>query len=476
MLDLWVIGRVRVNLSALKKLVKHGEGSMLEFKRSTGELAEGLASLCGMLNGAGKGTVLFGVSDKGELVGQCVVDKTKREIANASRRIEPPCDVEVQQVTVKDGLSVVVVEARAQEPGPYSFEGRAYLRVSSTTQRMSRPEFDRRVADRLLGQMPWDRWVAPEWRITDLDAEEIQRSLSDAVDASRLSGMAGDKLDVVLRRLELVRDGQVTRAAAIVFGQEDGPGFPMGELRLARFKGTTKDEFRDNRQYKAHAFALLRQAERFLDDHVQVASHFVEGRMQRMDVPQYPPLAVREALVNAFVHRDYAIDGGAVSVAIFDDRLEIWSTGTLPGGLTPAMLKGVHESVPRNRLIAEVFHRRGLIERWGRGTNKILAEAKRVGCPEPEFEEHAGAFVVRFLPSRALVRERSPAVSKESLHVARQGQIIEMIRASGSVTNREVRTALEVSDETVRKILAAMVKQGLIVPFGKGRSLKYRLP
>jgi predicted HTH transcriptional regulator len=69
---------------------------------------------------------------------------------------------------------------------------------------------------------------------------------------------------------------------------------------------------------------------------------------------------------------------------VFDDRLEVWSTGRLPGGLTPEKLKGTHDSVPRNPLIADVFHRRGLIEQWGRGTNKILTEAADAGCPEPE--------------------------------------------------------------------------------------------
>jgi ATP-dependent DNA helicase RecG len=93
----------------------------------------------------------------------------------------------------------------------------------------------------------------------------------------RLKGALGEQPDVLLRRLKLVTDEGVTRAAAIVFGKEEGPAYPMRRVRLARFVGTTKDEFRDNRQYEGHAFRLLDLAERFLHETVPIASRFVPG-------------------------------------------------------------------------------------------------------------------------------------------------------------------------------------------------------
>lgn len=458
--------------SGLHRLIPQGEGVTLEFKRSTGELREGMEALCGMLNAAGGGQVLFGVADTGEILGLTVAEKTLRDVANASRRIEPPADVAPGWVPTGRGRGVLVVKASAREGGPFTFEGRGYFRVGNTTQRMSRAEFDRRVIRRLERETPWDRWIAPEWKIRDLDRDEIHRTIEDAVEAKRLTGALGEKPETILRRLELVTDRGVTRAAAILFGKEDGPGYPLGEIRLARFRGTTKDEFRDNRQFKGHAFVLLQHAERFLDEHVPVASRFVEGRMRRMDTPAYPPLAIREALVNALVHRDCSIDGGAVSVALFDDRLEIWSTGTLPEGLTPDKLKGVHESVPRNRLIAEVFYRRGLIERWGRGTNKILAEAEKAGCPEPDFEEIAGAFVVRFKPS-VRMQEVPPTRGLG----ARAEKVLEILRRSGPLGASVILQQL--SERITLRALQADLKRlreaGRIIASGKGRATAYRL-
>ncbi|MBI5369257.1 MAG: hypothetical protein HZA54_19630 [Planctomycetes bacterium] len=335
---------------------------------------------------------------------------------------------------------------------------------------MSHSEFDRRVVERLESHLPWDRWIAPDWKTRDLDLREIHRTVEDAVEAKRLTGVLGERIEVVLRRLELVTDRGVTRAAAILFGKEGGPGYPMGEIRLARFRGVTKDEFRDNRQFKDHAFALLGHAERFLDEHVPVASRFVEGRMRRTDTPLYPPLAVREALVNALVHRDYSSDGGAVGVALFDDRLEIWSTGVLPAGLSPEVLRGTHESVPRNRLIAEVFYRRGLIEKWGRGTNKILLDAKRLGCPEPQFEEIAGSFVVRFQPA-ATVR----AVGVATGMGVRAEAILQLVRRLGPTRAAEILRALgePITLRTLQRELGRLRESGSILARGRGEATTY---
>ena len=182
----------------------------------------------------------------------------------------------------------------------------------------------------------------------------------------------------------------------ILFGKESLPDYPQRQLRLARFKGTDKSEFLDNRQPRGHAFALLDEAMTFLHRHLPISGRFEPGRLERIDELLFPTAALREALVNALCHRDYSIHGGAVSVAVYDDRTEIWSDGTLPFGLRPEDLKREHTSHPRNPFITDVFYRRGLIEQWGRGTQKIVELCVRAGHPEPEFGEQAGSVFVRF--------------------------------------------------------------------------------
>ena len=134
----------------------------------------------------------------------------------------------------------------------------------------------------------------------------------------------------------------------------------------------------------------MRRSERFSIDWLPVAGKIIPGRAARVDTPALPTEAVREALANAFVHRDYTSAAGAVALALYDDRLEIISAGELHFGLTPEMLFQPHESKPWNPLIASVFYRRGLIETWGRGTLKMARLMQEAGLPAPQMQEHGG--------------------------------------------------------------------------------------
>jgi ATP-dependent DNA helicase RecG len=250
------------------------------------------------------------------------------------------------------------------------------------------------------------------------------------------------------------------------------PNYPQCALRLARFRGLTKAEFLDQRQLTGHAFLLLREADLFLRRHLPVRGRFEPGLLERQDEPVFPPLALREALVNALCHRDYSIPGGAVNVALFDDRLEIASSGLLPFGLTVADMKQDHNSRPRNPLLAEVFYRRGLIERWGRGTQKIVELCRAAGQPEPEFEERAGEVVVRFLPSAY-----SPPHRVGHDLTDRQRRILHTLHDGRRRPLRVIKEAVagNVPASTLRDDLILLRSLGLVESTGRGVGATWRL-
>lgn len=179
------------------------------------------------------------------------------------------------------------------------------------------------------------------------------------------------------------------------------------------------------------------------------------GRLQRVDRPLIPPDAMREILVNALIHRDYTIAGGAVSLAIFDDRVEVWSAGRFPTGITPESLKHAHPSVQRNPIIAEVFHRAGLIEKWGRGTNRVADMCRAAGIAPPEFAEIAGAAVVTFRVTVAAAGVQPGNAGEVTGEVTAEvtGELERLLAVmAGAMTRQEMQTSLGLKhDEHFRK-------------------------
>lgn len=459
-----------MTLDQLKRLLSKGESERLELKKSTGDLKGGLETLCAFLNGEG-GRVVFGVTKGGRIIGQDIADATLQEVAQELRRLDPPAKIEQQRLAVEKGRELLVLATGDRSAAPYSYHGRPFWRVGNTTSLMPQTEYQRRLLDRAHPQHRWENQPAGRYRLKQLDMREVRRAVADATAAGRLESAVTSPVEA-LEKLKLIENGRPLQAVVVAFAKEVLPDFPQCGLRMARFRGTTKTEFVDQRQLTGHAFLLLREADLFLRRHLPVAGRFEPGLFERQDEPLFPPLALREALVNALCHRDYSIPGGAVNVAIFDDCLEISSTGTLPYGLTVADLKRKHQSLPRNPLLANVFYLRGLIERWGRGTQKIVELCVRAGHPEPEFEERASEFVVRFIASGYVPPHR---VSHDLTQ--RQRRILHVLGDGATMRSGEIRSQLEPvpSVTAVRNDLNFLRSLELIEGSGHGAGARWWL-
>lgn len=459
-----------MDLEALRRLVAEGESERLEFKKTTGELRSAMTTLCALLNGSG-GKVLFGVTNSGKILGQDVTDATLREVAGEIRRIEPAATFEQVRVPVREGKEVLCLGTTTAPDLPYTYDGRPYNRVGPTTSLMPQPEYRRRLMARSIALHRWENQPAEGFSLSDLDTEEIDRSVRAAIHCGRLESQPSGPLDS-LDRFQLRIDGQLLRAAVVLFGRKFTPYYPQCTVRLACFKGIDKSEFLDQRQLHGHAFQILDEAMHFILRNIPIAGRFVPDKLERQDVPLYPPLALREALVNAICHRDYTIAGGAIFVAIFDDRLEVISSGLLPPGITVPDLKREHQSKLRNPLVAGVFYRRGLIEQWGRGTQKILDWCVAAGQPEPEFEERAGDVVVRFRPSGY-----HPPLRVSHDLSARQREILEILGNGERRRFQDVlaRLSSPPAPRTLRDDLQMLKKLGLVRSGGRSVGARWWL-
>lgn len=329
-----------MTIDDLKALISHGESECLEFKATTGQRTEGAKAVCAMLNGQG-GHVLFGVNDRGDLKGQLVTAHTQEEVDRELRRLEPPAFPVIEVVLVHGDHSVIVLKVTAGTQGPFTFDGRPYLRQGPQTLVMPRNRYEDLLLERLHATRRWENDpVPPGVGLKDLDHDEIRRVLNAAIQRGRMEQPLEQGVPAILRGFGLIRDGVLLQAAVALFGNADQLEglYPQFSLRLGRFRGLDKlAPFEDNRRYWGHAFQLLHRAESFLLDHVQIASRILPKR-EREDLPAYLPEVTREALANALCHRDYAQASGSLSVAMYDDRLEVTNPGGLHFGLTPEAL------------------------------------------------------------------------------------------------------------------------------------------
>lgn len=450
-----------MNIENIKNLIAQGESKNLEFKKSTSLLKQVAETLCGFLNGNG-GIALIGVKNNGELIGQDVTDQTRLEIANLLHKFEPTAPIHIHYIKLPGETKyVIVLEAIANRQNiPYTFNGRPYQRTESETSIMPQSRYQQLIIERLHANYSWEKLPASNYSIEQLDQNQILRVIRLGIEAGRLpEAAAHDSIKDALLRLELFENNNgLINAAIILFGTKMLPHYPQCELRMARFRGNDKTEFLDSRQIQGHAFYLLEEAMLFVTRHIPIAAKIVSTQMERIEKPLYPINAVREALVNALCHRDYSFPGGAISLAIFDNRMEIWSEGLLPPGMTLSQLKITHASKPRNPIIANVFHRCNLIEKWGRGTQQIIESCLNAGLLAPEFFEQAGAFCVQFKSSAV-----KPLAENKRKLTARQQEIIAILKA-GQQKVRDIQAQLKQAPapRTLRDDLHRLKELGII--------------
>lgn len=298
-----------MNKENLKKLIQPGESETLEFKKSTAQLKSVCETLCAFLNHQG-GMVLIGVDDKGQLLGQDVTDSTRQEIAKEISKIEPAVHINTHYLPLDNGKIIIMLVASIGQYIPYAYEGRAFQRIQSTTTRMSQHRYEELLIQRSQLNYSWDKALSQTYTLSDLDEPLIKKFISAGVESGRIPYDAMLlPIETALTQLGLVVNQQLTNAAVILFAKTISSDYLQCQLKLARFQGKSKlDDFLDNQQVYGNLFELLDNAEHFIRRHLPIASSFSEQQFTRIDKPALPTLALREALVNAFCHKDVRRD------------------------------------------------------------------------------------------------------------------------------------------------------------------------
>ncbi len=423
------------------------ESETIELKKSTAELKQALEDLCAFAN-SGTGTLYFGISDKGKIIGQEITDNTFKKVSTTILSlIEPRLypNVYTEKVDEKD---ILVVEVKNSPEKPYFYKGKAYKRVGTINAYLSRYEIEKYLYERENPAYRFDKTIIKEYK-EGIAVKTLRWFVKKAKEERNLPVNLSENKNIILSKLGLLTQDKLNFAGLMAFGKGVQRYIPDSIVKCALFEGTDKTgRILDHIEIKDNIFNQIDSAENFILRNIRKSAWINPQTGRREDKYELPYLAIREAIANAVAHRDYRIPSH-IDVAIFDDRVEVWSPGELPLGIKMKDLFKKHKSVLRNPAIAEVLFLVGYIERWGTGIDKMNRLMQEYGFSVPEYDEISGSFVVAF--------KRKEMKAKESVQVSEQvkaqveAQVKAQVEAQVELTKTHQKILLECLNKPISK-------------------------
>ena len=442
------------NIPSMKLIdyLKLDESKTLECKRDLSSKRNLLRTVSAFSNTSG-GTILIGIEDDRTVPGlENPKDSEERLTSIISDGISPQVLPEIDILSWRN-KNVLRVEVYPGPARPYFLKsvGKAegtFVRIGST---------NRRADENVIQSL--SRYSMGR----SFDEESVPEFNSEAIDFRAASELFS--INRILKREDLTTLKIVTGVMGkivptvggiLLFGKVRDDLFPDAWLQCGRFTGKNRKIISDSVEYRDHLPALPYHAMEFLKKHMQTS--IVIGEISSARRTNFPLSALREAIVNAVVHADYSLKGTPVRLSIFDDRIEIENPGLLQFGVTiEDMLNGV--SALRNRVIGRVFKELGLIEQWGSGIQRMIAECSEMGLPFPEFAETGRCFRV------TLFTEPTGPSKLDRV----DSRILSLLKANpDGLSTSELAGILGVTDRTVRSRMKAMVERKYVVPVGTG--------
>lgn len=452
----------------LLKIVGSRESITVEWKESLSDTKRIMKSISAFSNTEG-GKIIVGVSEKnGSPIGVQIGRGTIENFANViSQHTDPKVN---PRITVRkiEGKDIIIIEVKQSPHRPVLANGIPYARVGSSSLKMSKDDHERSIVEKYIDRTRFDNQVCKGASLKDIDRNLLKEFILKGKSERGLDLSEKASVREALMRLKLLKDGKPTNAAILLFSAPHD-FYPQCELKCVRFKGLdVTEDMLDLKPITGSVIHQLRDAEKFIFDHIALSAWIESGKLERQEKWEYPPKAIREALANAIAHRDYW-STAKIQVRIFDDRIEFWNPGRLPVGWTTETLTKKHESVPPNPLIAKQFFWVKYVEEVGSGTNKIVKWCRGWGLPDPVFEYTETSIVVTLKKApTAGAREDREATggTREKAREKTREKILYCIRGNSAITTSELAEKCHLTIKGVEWNIGRMKKEGLIKRVG----------
>jgi len=439
-------------------VLKQPESQTTEYKSSWRD--EYLKIICAFANTDG-GELIIGVDDRYKVIGVSNARRLSEDLPNKIRSklgIIPSVNVETE-----NGKEIICIKVSPFSV-PVSYDGKYYVRSGSTTQEVKGNELMQFLLKK-TGRT-WDSLTCKA-NFSDIETSAVEDFKSLAKD--RIPSISKlDSIEKIFVNLKLIADNEeMTNAGVLLFGENPQKFFISAKTRVGRFKTSTTDAI-DTVIAEGNLFKQLEKVLEAIKKHLNLKFEIKD--IQRQDVWDYPIEAIREAVINALIHKDY-LSTAEIQIRIYDDKIWIWNPGKLPPQLTIEDLKREHSSYPRNPLIANVFYLAGFVEKWGSGTRRIVDLCKAQGLPEPEYKEEQGGFSVWFY--KDIYTEDN--LRKMGLN-ERQIKAVMYVKEKGKITNKEYQTICNVKKRQGTNDLLELERKEIFKRIGTtGRGTYYIL-
>ena len=441
----------------IDKILKGTENTAVEFKEEINESV--FKTISAFANKEG-GIIYIGISDKKEIKG---FEYTNNMLGDLTNKIVNLLGIHPQidciKINKKDVLQIKIKKSTL----PVSYKGKYYTRVGNTTREMQGEE----LRSFFIKGTNWDG-LTGNYSLDEIDPETIKKFIRMASRNGRLkTADENEEIKTILKKLKLIINGKLTNAAIMLFGNDPQKYFINALVRVGRFK----DEITiiGDRRIEGNLFKQVEEAEEAIKNFINVRYEITGEQLTRKNIWDYPLEAIREALLNAVIHRDYFKYNVQTQIKIFNDWIWFFNIGGLPEGITLEQLKTTHPSVARNPLIVHIFYLAGLIEEYGSGIGRIMDSLKEANLPEPEFKEEFAGFSL-YLRKDYYTEERLKEMGLND----RQIKAVMYVKEKGKITNKEYQELNRVIKKTASRDFGVLTDKNILEKVGStGKGTHY---
>jgi len=453
----------------LKGIISQGESETIECKESTGEWKEIIKTISAFANTKG-GIIIIGISSKDKVLGIQIGQKTIEDLVNKINLNTDPKTFPGISVEKTEKKKVILIKVEESKSKPVFAFNRVYKRVGKSTVKVSSEEI-RKMA--LEGKkIYWDDRICEEASLTDIDDGKVKWYLQRKEEVRVVKKPKKMKMETLLLNIraakEIGKKIRPTNAGILFFAKNPQRFILQSQLRIARFAGKTLTrDFLDKLDCSGTLWEIIESAEEFVRKNSRLFGFRTEFNFRRIDKLEYPLKAIREAIINAVIHRDYR-EPADTRILIFNDKIEIVSPGSFPKGVTPKKPK----HVPINPILCQLMYDVGFIEKYGTGIYMMKETCGEYGIPEPKYEISGVETKLTFHSGgKAVILSEIEKLGVELKE--REKKALKYAFEKGFITNKIYTDINKVSNKTASLELRNLEKKRLLEIKGKGRSTKY---